>query len=84
MPPRHRDSPLRHGAFRILLSDVSENAARLFVKKRVQQRDAAVNSGCTPVRTTPENPLSRQRANRPVQERLRFECCQRRDCWRRR
>ena len=40
MPPRHGDSPLRHGAGRILLGDVGENAARLLIKKRVQQRDA--------------------------------------------
>ena len=41
MPPRHGDSPLRHGTGWILGGDLGENPARLFVKKRVQQRDAA-------------------------------------------
>ena len=41
MPPRHGDSPLRHGTRRILGGDVGENPARLFIKKRVQQRHAA-------------------------------------------
>ena len=33
MPPRHGDSPLRHGAFGIALGHRCENASRLFVEK---------------------------------------------------
>jgi hypothetical protein len=40
MPPRHRDSPLRHRAFGIALGHRSKNAPRFFVEKRVKQRDA--------------------------------------------
>ncbi len=40
MPPRHGDSPLRHGTRWILCGDVGENPARLLIKERVQQRDA--------------------------------------------
>jgi hypothetical protein len=45
MPPRHCDSPLRHGTRWILLGDVGENPACLLIKKRVQQRDAADEFG---------------------------------------
>src|SRR5205085_3770082 len=41
MPPCHRDSPLSHGAFRVLLGRGSETSPRFFIKERVQQRHAA-------------------------------------------
>ena len=40
MPPCHRNSPLRHRAFRVALGHRSKNASRLFVEKRVKQRYA--------------------------------------------
>src|SRR5215468_3037111 len=40
MPPRHGDSPLGHCAFGVAFGYRSENAPRLFVEKRVEQRNA--------------------------------------------
>ena len=42
VPLAHRQSPLRHRAFRIILADVRELLLRLLVPERVEQRHAAL------------------------------------------
>src|SRR5260370_31787359 len=41
---RHRDSPLGHGALRVLIGDLAKGLAGLFVLKRMQQGHRAIET----------------------------------------